>query len=104
MSDITVLTITAQDIPSLSLESWLEIAAACENSPKWGYFRWAENSSYIGAITIDRWLEIADKVGYSPSWATKQYLAHKNSSKVSGNNNGDDVDGNISKLESTGNE
>lgn len=74
---------TAQNESTLTIETnkltfadWQEIAGACENSEKWGLFKWLENSSDLKSVDIEGWKRIAQVIGYSKQWAAKMYMEH----------------------------
>lgn len=64
------------DISKLNFADWQAIAAHCENSSKWGYFKWLERAD-LKSLTLRDWKEIAERLGYSSNWAYRQHEEHE---------------------------
>jgi len=67
---------TSIDVKRLTFEDWQQIASACENSEKWGFYKWLENSSELKTVGLDTWKNISNNLGYSKQWAAKMYMEH----------------------------
>ena len=72
---IPVLTSTIEPA-ALTLADWLAIARAADvnNAPKWGYYRWSENTSAdLSALSLQDWEPIAEATEHSERWAYHRF-------------------------------
>ncbi|HEY9598393.1 MAG TPA: hypothetical protein V6D33_12045 [Cyanophyceae cyanobacterium] len=61
---------------TLTFSDWQVIAAACENSSTWAFYRWVENYSDLESVPRTEIKEIAEAVGYSVGWITGKIDEH----------------------------
>jgi hypothetical protein len=64
-------------VQALTFNQWLVLASRIDQSSKWAFYRWQENTSQnLSELSLEDWEKIAQHLDYSDNWAYRQYKEH----------------------------